>query len=39
MYVRHLTPEQRAITGFEDNYADAPLTPAEYTEEQILYDL
>jgi hypothetical protein len=25
-------------TGFEDYYADPPLTPAEYTEEQELYD-
>jgi hypothetical protein len=25
-------------TGFEDYYADAPLTPAEHTEEQELYD-
>ncbi|KAL8391880.1 hypothetical protein RB599_004698 [Gaeumannomyces hyphopodioides] len=25
-------------TGFEENFADPPMTPAEYQEEQILYD-
>lgn len=29
---------QNAPTGFEEYYVDAPLTPAEYEEEQSMYD-
>ena len=29
---------QNAATGFEDSFADAPPTPAEYEEERGLYD-
>ena len=33
-----LTWRQLKPTGFEENYADAPITPAEYATERELYD-
>ncbi|KAI9679341.1 MAG: hypothetical protein M1817_005361 [Caeruleum heppii] len=28
----------KGVSGFEDNYADAPVTPAEHSEESKIYD-
>ena len=34
-----LTPVQNKPTGFEEYYADPPLTPDEHKEEKDIYDV